>query len=349
MTDKQKQIVNKAKTADLLTYLLTNHSASLDKNPYEDSWDISGTHRRITKEHPSTTFDKTNAEGSKWDGIDTLIKCYDYTFWEAVYALAKTSPGEEDSTSTIQSSMPSAPIITVDEKKEFVIPTHGITNKHLFAYLNDVRGIPQDLIKRLISEKLLYEDEKKNLVFINAEQTALEYRGTNTDYERTHCKKYKSCSDYVCGAYESCQKHSTCSEFEPLKYRGCRSATKGDYWYFRPYPQFPRKNVYICESAIDAISLYLIIGAKEYQGMYISMAGAGKNSVIESVIRESSDKDSNIFICTDNDPAGNSVIERYPDLSRIKPFHKDWNDDWKDMEQVAKNIEYRQQFNHLFE
>lgn len=330
-------IVKQARTADLLSYLRANHAACLDKRPSERVWRISGTDFLISEKKPDSCFNLYDPYHSSLNAIDSLIQLLDYKFIDAVAALTSAS-------------IYIAPRVVfqtiVNNQKEIQLPERGETYKHIFGYLEN-RNIPQGLIKILISENLLYEDVGNNIVFVNRQKTAFEARGTNTIYEATHCKEYEHCLNYDCGPYKSCNKCNDCPNYKPLKYRRCDSAKLTDFWYFDPLPSEYCKNIYICEAAIDAISLYVLI--RDMDGVYVSMSGSGKTSKVDFILKKYSNKNKKIFIATDNDPAGNRVAEKYSNLKRLTPYHTDWNEDLQDMRQLAQIKDYMQQFLYLFE
>lgn len=80
---------------------------------------------------------------------------------------------------------------------------------------------------------------------------------------------------------------------------------------------------YICESAIDAISLYELTGN---DGTYISICGsANRINLINKIL----DQFSKVYLAVDNDYAGNKAASMLPELNRLVPVHKDWNEDLK--------------------
>lgn len=157
----------------------------------------------------------------------------------------------------------------------------------VWAYLHRTRGLSSEVINKLMKEHLLYQDERGNAVFIDKDQTIAEIRGTST---------YKS-------------------------FRGTRRAKKPNgFWWFQPNGRSER--VYVCESAIDAVSLYLLL--KDENATYVSMAGVGNRSVIERIARTKQ-----VIVCTDNDAAGQAVRNDFPNLPALIPHNKDWNEDLK--------------------
>lgn len=88
-------------------------------------------------------------------------------------------------------------------------------------------------------------------------------------------------------------------------------------------------NAYFFESAIDAVSFAdLHPELRDYR--LISMSGV-KPFVVEETMKRYAIKPENIYICTDNDKAGNefaeNLITQYPAMKRVTPQGaKDWND-----------------------
>lgn len=155
----------------------------------------------------------------------------------------------------------------------------------VWAYLHRTRGIPSDMINELMKRHLLYQDERANAVFINPAGDTAEIRGTNS---------------YV-------------------PFKSTRRTKQGGFWWYQPEGEHAER-AYICESAIDAISLFLLIGDR--QAVYVSMAGVGNTAIIDRIARRMP-----TVICTDNDQAGDEVRMRYGWLYTIRPYGKDFNDD----------------------
>ena len=88
-------------------------------------------------------------------------------------------------------------------------------------------------------------------------------------------------------------------------------------------------NTYFFESAIDAIS-FADLHSEQSNYRLVSMAGV-KPSVVTETMKRYAISPENIYLCTDNDKAGNEfaekLIARYPAMKRIIPNGaKDWND-----------------------
>lgn len=168
--------------------------------------------------------------------------------------------------------------------------------KRVFSNLINIRKISRDTVKQLIHEGLLYEDTRGNAVFVNQkkEREIAISRGTST-YAK-----------------------------EPFK--RIDTSESNNYWVFENQNV---DTVYVCESPIDAISLYELNGQKF--GAYVAMGGV-KNKTLQKIISDY--PHSQIVIATDWDEKGEifakenrkycSKILR-PNSNDMKNT-KDWND-----------------------
>ncbi len=164
--------------------------------------------------------------------------------------------------------------------------------KQLFAYLQQ-RRIPADLIQLLIDQGLLYQaDDHNNIIFVNAERDCVEVHGSLS--------------------------------YGP-SYHRCIKNVADRYWSFSSAPN--PKVAYICEAAIDAISLYLIHRSEgnNTPACYISTIGCANQQAIDR-IKQSGFK--RVVLAVDNDTAGMITRRRNSDIEHIIPIHKDWNEDW---------------------
>ena len=88
-------------------------------------------------------------------------------------------------------------------------------------------------------------------------------------------------------------------------------------------------NTYFFESAIDAVS-FADLHSEQSDYRLVSMAGV-KPSVVTETMKRYAISPENIYLCTDNDKAGNEFAEKliawYPAMKRVTPNGaKDWND-----------------------
>lgn len=177
-------------------------------------------------------------------------------------------------------------------KRDFSIPVPApLPHKRLFAFLTS-RGIPGWVVDRLSSDGLVYQENGTgNAVFINKEKDYCELRGTFT-----YTKK---------------------------PFHGCQKTRPDRFWYFIPEEAKPQV-AYITESAIDAVSLWLLQRDSRNAGVpvYISIGGVANYSTIDRITRNIE-----TVIAMDNDRAGDICRDRYKKLKSIIPHNKDWNDD----------------------
>lgn len=228
---------------------------------------------------------KDFATDEKGNSVDFLIRYMGYELDQAVFALA----GKVVCSAGFQSTND----LIMKEKLPpiFPDPENG-RYRQLFAFLTG-RGIPTSTIQGLIDQKLLYQSkEKNNAVFINKERDWAEIRGT-----------------YTLG---SKQFHGVVAN--------CRS---DGFWWFRSGKD--AKVAYVCEAAIDAISLYVLQRqhGKMEQSYYISIGGAAKQATINRIKRQVK----KTVLAVDNDVAGQNCRNKNKELDYILPIGKDWNED----------------------
>lgn len=227
------------------------------------------------------------ATGEHGNAVDYLVRHMGYSFVDAVRALAGDDSQREDI--VLPTVVPTT--TGTQETKEIVLPT-PLDGQYtqLYTYLTG-RGIPSDVIDMLIGYKLLYQDKvHNNAVFVNIRRNYAEIRGTYM-----HGKPY----------------HSV---IRPAK---------EEFWSF-PSGSCPRI-AYICEAAIDAISLYVI---HRYAGVdiaahYCSIGGVTNQAAIDNIVN----KVPTAKLAVDNDPAGDACASKNINLERIKPDKKDWNEE----------------------
>lgn len=161
--------------------------------------------------------------------------------------------------------------------------------KRLYAYLMS-RGIPSSVITDLIRKNLLYQEKiHGNIVFVNPEKNYCELRGT----------------------------------FSQRPFHGCLKSSPDNYWYFSSSSVLP-KSAFICEAAIDAVSLFLLHRTyhPEINAVYISIGGVSND---KSII--AAGKRFNAVLAVDNDEAGEKCRLKHNDMPSAIPKNKDWNED----------------------
>ncbi len=177
---------------------------------------------------------------------------------------------------------------------EIVFPTPDRKPyRRVFAYLTQKRGLPGSAIQHLVQEGLLYQEAVTgNAVFISRDKDFCELRG--------------SCS------------------YSRQPFHGIRRCKPNCYWEFTNTTKSVQ-TAYICESAIDAISLFVLHHAAEIRepAVYVSIGGVRNQQAIDR-IRESVNL---TVLAVDNDSAGQECRDRNTNMEYILPAYKDWNED----------------------
>ena len=238
------------------------------------------------------------------NSIDYLVRYLGYTIKEAVLALSNEVIPVIVNNDVKQINTVSSVHLDAFVKMIIPEPTNG-PYKQLFAYLNK-RGIPTELIQILINQGLLYQSKDyNNIVFINEERDWAELRGTYT-----YCNK---------------------------PFHGIAKNSRADgFWSFKTAEE--TNIAYVCESAIDAISLFLLQkqNASTEDACYISTGGCAKQPAIERI----KNKHMKVILAVDNDKAGEKSRQRNPDLAALIPIKKDWNEDWIEYLKGSEDLEY---------
>lgn len=164
-------------------------------------------------------------------------------------------------------------------------------------YLHNVRGLSTTSLEKLTAEGRLSQEEKTgNAVFKIFDESGLL---VGAEKVGTSNVRFKSFDKGAAGGYG----------FEIVSGKPA--------------------NTYFFESAIDAISFAdLYPEQRDYR--LVSMAGV-KPSVVTETMKRYAISPENIYLCTDNDKAGNEFAEKliaqYPAMKRVTPNGaKDWND-----------------------
>lgn len=180
--------------------------------------------------------------------------------------------------------------------EKFVLPkaTNGLY-KCVWAYLVRKRNIPAEIVERLFDEKLLYQSEYCN----------------NCVFSSLHC-------DYA-------ELHGT----SDAKFNGIvKNSERDGYWQFGDGGD----TLYLCKSAIDAISLYILF-KEAYPDKKINVASIGgyKEETVSRLIKEDTYK---IILAVDKTEEGISFGDRFENLPKIRVADMimtnkdviDWND-----------------------
>lgn len=198
-----------------------------------------------------------------------------------------------------------------EEKRELYLSEAANTTRNAFAYLTKEREIPANIVNDCIKNHLIYEDTRKNVVFVGYDDFKPQYATRRGTYS-------------VEGK-------------EPFK----RDCAGSDTSYAFRLEGKNTDTIYVAEGAVDVLSLAAL--EDKYHGTdaykektYLSTGGAGIDKAIEQFCKTHDVK--TINICFDNDEAGrngmNKIMEKYRELGytvndmRASLAH-DYNDELK--------------------
>lgn len=286
-----------ARQSDLYQFLLDRHASDVIRE---------GQSLRL-RANPSLSIKKGYvgyldfATGETGNAIDLLTRHLGYSFSEAMEALLGrterpyVSPQTSSSDTLPKAALPPFSKVSAEGSESLLTlpePAPGVA-RHLLAYLTQVRKIPAPLLYRLQKEGLLYQAKARhNVVFVNAAKTFAELRGTNPDYP-----------------------------FHQVLFSDPRAC-----WAWNP-SHTPPTTAYVCEGAIDALSLFLLL--KKWNDpiasvLFCSIAGVANQQRIEALKAAGL----MVILATDNDAAGEACRALNADCHTKIPERKDWNADW---------------------
>ena len=260
--------------------------------------------------------------GKTGNSVDYLMNFLGYDYPSAVIALC-----EGEAAPQLPAYSRPVPVITQSDAPT-LLPDAADSYKNVFAFLTKTRHIPADVVTEMMHRRILYQDKNRNCIFINPQKNYYEVRGTNT-YADARCKKRESCPEFCSGCHSWCTHMETCPNYQKDPFHGKgKNVAKHKFWYYLNSSE-PVVNIYVCEAAIDAVSLYVI---QRNNGIttpsaYISIGGVNNTGTINDLLCNYTKK--NILIATDTDDPGNAVREKFNTLSSISPVTHDWNDDLK--------------------
>lgn len=198
-------------------------------------------------------------------------------------------------------------------KGPMVLPEKNDTYKHLFAYLIKSRGIDQDIVTDFVDKKLIYEDSRRNCVFVGYDKGG-EPAYASQRSSRTTGQIFRS---------------------------DVKNSDKSVPFYY------PGKSNTVCvfESPIDLMSYLTLLrlhNCNDFEHHMISLGGVSDKALL-SFLEDHEDIET-IVMCVDNDEAGlNSClrvgIKLQDDYSirRHSPRGKDFNEDLVAMKQELFN------------
>lgn len=140
------------------------------------------------REHDSVIIDNEkncfwrNSNGAKGSVIDFAIEFTHKDVSDIIQEFSRMINFDD-----ISYSVPEHSQLNCDQQKKvvFTLPERDKTIKNIYAYLLSVRMINKNIVSLFLARKYLYQDIKKNCVFVSYKKDKPVYatkRGTNTDY-----------------------------------------------------------------------------------------------------------------------------------------------------------------------
>ena len=304
----------KAIRADLSNYLITHHPEAFTLE--YGSLRMKGNHSLSIKLGFPGYYDFGTGEGG--NSLQFLVNYMGYDEETAIAAL----------TEGLTEEISPAIDIMLNRKVEKLPPEFPEVTKEsfkrIFAYLRG-RAIPYDTTEKLVKAALLYQDHRNNAVFINKAMDWAEIRGINPVAD-ARCGKRGYCPRFENADHQWCAHMDTCVDYQKDPFHIIAKNSREDgFWWFNKGEN--PEVCYVCEAAIDAISLYELHKREDIgPAIYASIGGVGKQKAINRIKRFKK-----VIIAVDNDEAGAACRDRNSDIESIIPLNKDWNEDLREI------------------
>ena len=289
-TDEQKILAN---SIDLAEYLRVRG----------EKLEPVGIEHKLIYYDNSGKHDSTTIRGSKWFDHKNQIGGGAIKFMQEFYDMDFQTAVQELLGQTVTPLSHSPPKVSAkEEKKEFRLPEANTNMHRVYAYLIKQRFISPDIISHFAKQHTLYEEkEHHNAVFVGVDEN---------------------------GVPRQAHKRSTNSYGNSFRITCQGSDTRYSFAHFGE-----SKRLYVFEAPIDMMS-FLTLYPKDWQKhSCIAMNGVYENAVLTALKNHSNLRE--IVLCVDNDEGGIEAVDRlrdilhengYPNVKRLAPEFKDWNE-----------------------
>lgn len=251
----------------------------------------------LVKGNMYTDFSNGNGGGNAIDFCQRILKL---SFQESIQQLLRHDGR------VVEQSSPSS-----SKQEHVILPEKAANYRRVIAYLNKTRGIPIQVIQELLKEKLLYQDNKGNAVFVcrdeNGQDKGAIIRGTLTE------KSFK------------------------------QRIGSGDY-PFVWLPSQEKITITLTEAPIDLLSL-IALYPESRKTIHAALGGVEFEEAVEQLLQKYPNV-KRLILGFDNDEAGRKAVERFKSRfkSRVEtmaffPSDCDWNEQLvKGQRQSAKKF-----------
>ena len=172
------------------------------------------------------------------------------------------------------------------------------TNETVIKYLTEIRRLEKDLVEEWIAGGNIYEEKKHhNVVFVGRDADGI-------------------------------PRYAHCGGTGGIKYRGDVAGSDKSYGFCH---RGEDNQLFVFEAAIDLLSFIQLFPKDWKKRSYLSLGGV--SSVALMTFLSERPQITSVFLCLDNDHAGNEACEKLageiPDgyrVIRLKPARKDWNE-----------------------
>ena len=181
---------------------------------------------------------------------------------------------------------------------DFRLPEKSETNETVIKYLTEIRRLEKDLVEEWIAGGNIYEEKKHhNVVFVGRDADGI-------------------------------PRYAHCRGTGGTKYRGDVAGSDKSYGFCH---RGADNQLFVFEAAIDLLSFIQLFPKDWKKRSYLSLGGV--SSVALMAFLSERPQITSVFLCLDNDHAGNEASEKLaieiPDgysVIRLKPSRKDWNE-----------------------
>ena len=181
---------------------------------------------------------------------------------------------------------------------DFRLPEKSETNETVIKYLTEIRRLEKNLVEEWIAGGNIYEERKyHNVVFVGRDADGIP--------RYAHCR----------GTGE-------------IKYRGDVAGSDKSYGFCHRRED---NQLFVFEATIDLLSFIQLFPKDWKKRSYLSLGGV--SSVALMTFLSERPQITSIFLCLDNDHAGNEACEKLAReilegyrVIRLKPARKDWNE-----------------------
>ena len=182
--------------------------------------------------------------------------------------------------------------------KDFRLPEKNEDNEKIMKYLTEKREIEKTLLEDWIDRGDIYEEKKHhNVIFVGRDADGIP--------RYAHCR----------GTGE-------------IKYRGDVAGSDKSYGFSY---RGTDNQLFVFEAAIDLLSFIQLFPKDWKKRSYLSLGGV--SSVALMTFLSERPQITSVFLCLDNDQAGNEACEKLAEeilegysVIRLKPSRKDWNE-----------------------